>query len=64
MATGNPCSLAKAKTSSCPSTGSLVPATSGAPALAAILRAETLSPNARIAAGGGPIQIRPASITA
>ena len=45
-------------------TGSLVPATNGAPAADAILRAETLSPSARIAAGGGPIQIKPALITA
>ena len=64
IATGKPCSFAKAVTSSAPATGSLVPATSGAPALAAIRRAETLSPNALIAAGGGPIQINPASITA
>ena len=49
--------------SSALSTGSAVPATRGAPALAAIFRAETLSPKALIAAGGGPIQIKPASIT-
>jgi len=41
-----------------------VPATSGAPAAAAIFRAETLSPNARMAFGGGPIQVNPAWITA
>ena len=64
MATGSPCSFAKANTSSWPVTGSFVPATSGAPAAAAIRRAETLSPSALIAAGGGPIQIRPASTTA
>ena len=64
MATGKPCSFAKAKTSSCPVTGSFVPATSGAPAFAAIRLAETLSPSALIAEGGGPIQMRPASITA
>jgi hypothetical protein len=64
IATGKPCSFANAVTSSWPATGSFVPATSGAPAFAAILRAETLSPNARIASGGGPIQVRPASITA
>ena len=34
------------------------------PPPAAIFRAETLSPSARIADGGGPIQIKPAPITA
>ena len=63
IATGKPCSLAKATISSGVSTGSMVPATSGAPTSAAILRADTLSPSERIAAGGGPIQIRPAAIT-
>jgi hypothetical protein len=38
--------------------------TSGAPARCAMWRAETLSPSERIAAGGGPIQISPASMTA
>ena len=64
MATGNPCSLANAVTSSWPATGSFVPATNGAPAFDAIFRAETLSPSARMASGGGPIHVRPASITA
>ena len=63
MATGKPCSFAKAIISSGVSTGSIVPATSGAPTSAAILRAETLSPKERMAAGGGPIQINPAAIT-
>ncbi len=40
-------------------TGSGVPGTSGAPAFCAMCRAETLSPSASIAAGGGPIQTRP-----
>ena len=40
-----------------------MPATNGAPTSAAILRADTLSPSAVIAAGGGPIQINPALIT-
>src|SRR6476469_2579507 len=35
IATGSPCSLAKATTSSAPDTGSLVPGTRGAPALVA-----------------------------
>ena len=64
MATGSPYSLAKAKTSLLLATGSAVPATSGAPTCAAIFRAETLSPKAAIAAGGGPTQSKPASITA
>ena len=63
IATGKPCSFAKAIISSALSTGSAVPATRGAPAFAAILRAETLSPSALIADGGGPIQINPASMT-
>ena len=63
MATGRPCSFAKATISSAVSTGSIVPATSGAPTSAAIFRAETLSPSNLIAAGGGPIQIKPAAIT-
>ena len=64
MATGRPCSLAKVTTSLASATGSLVPGTCGAPARAAILRAETLSPRERMASGGGPIQVRPASMTA
>ena len=42
-----------------PSTGSGVPGTSGAPAFAAMWRALTLSPRASMAAGAGPIQVRP-----
>ena len=64
IATGRPCSFAKAMTSLALSTGSGVPATRGAPTFAAIFRADTLSPSAAIACGGGPIQTRPASITA
>ena len=64
IAIGRPCSRANPTTSSAPETGSGVPATSGAPARWAMCRAETLSPSERIAAGGGPIQFSPASITA
>ncbi len=64
MATGTPCSLAKATTSSASLTGSLVPATSGAPARSAMWRALTLSPRESMADGGGPIQVSPASMTA
>jgi len=64
MATGRPYWLAKAMTSCAPETGSAVPGTCGAPARWAMCRAETLSPRERIAAGGGPIQVRPASMTA
>ena len=51
-------------TSSAPDTGSAVPATSGAPARWAIFLAATLSPRSRMACGGGPIQVSPASRTA
>ena len=64
IAIGRPFSLANATTSSASSTGSLVPATSGAPTFSAMCRALTLSPRLSMAAGGGPIQTRPASITA
>ena len=64
MATGRPNSSAKASTASASATGSAVPGTSGAPTRWAMCRACTLSPSASIAAGGGPIQISPASITA
>ena len=52
------------RTSSASATGSAVPGTSGAPTFCAMCRAWTLSPRASMAAGGGPIQISPASITA
>ena len=64
MATGSPCSFANATTSSGPSTGSAVPGTRGAPDLRAMWRALTLSPSASIAAGPGPTQVSPASMTA
>ncbi len=64
MAIGSPYSVAKATTASASATGSAVPGTSGAPTFWAMCRAWTLSPRASMAAGGGPIQIRPASITA
>jgi hypothetical protein len=64
MATGRPCSLANVTTSSAPVTGSAVPGTWGAPARWAMCRAETLSPRERMASGGGPIQVSPASMTA
>jgi len=64
IATGRPCLAANASTSSAPLTGPSVPGASGAPTAVAIRRAATLSPSASIAAGGGPIQVSPASITA
>ena len=64
MATGRPCSSAKSTTSIALSTGSGVPGTSGALALAAMWRAFTLSPRLSIASGEGPIQTSPASMTA
>ena len=51
---GTPYSLANATTSSASSTGSGVPGTSGAFALAAMWRAVTLSPRSRIDCGLGP----------
>ena len=63
MAIGNPYLFAKSTTSLASLTGSLVPGTKGAPTFAAMWRAWTLSPKDLIAAGGGPIQINPASIT-
>ena len=41
-----------------------MPGTRGAPTFWAMCRARTLSPNASMAAGGGPIQISPAASTA
>ena len=64
IATGSPYSRAKAVTSSGPLTGPSVPGASGAPTRLAISLAFTLSPSATIAAGGGPIQVKPASMTA
>ena len=64
MATGSPCASAKSTTSIAFLTGSGVPATSGALAFAAMCRALTLSPRLSMAAGEGPIQVRPASMTA
>jgi hypothetical protein len=64
MATGRPCRATNASTSSTPLTGPSVPGASGAPTSCAIRRAATLSPSASMAAGGGPIQVSPASMTA
>ena len=64
IATGRPCSVAKATISSASTTGSGVPGTRGAFARAAMWRALTLSPRESIASGEGPIQVSPASITA
>ena len=64
IAIGSPYCCANASTSATPLTGPSVPGAIGAPTAAAIRRAATLSPSASIAAGGGPIQISPASMTA
>ena len=53
MATGRPCSSAKATTSSASLTGSLVPGTSGAPALVAMCRACDLVAEGDDRLGGG-----------
>ena len=62
IAIGRPFSSANATTSSASLTGSLVPGASGALAFSAMCLALALSPSASIAAGGGPIQVSPASM--
>jgi hypothetical protein len=64
MAMGRPCCCANASTSAASATGRSLPATIGAPTRRATSRAETLSPSARMAEGGGPIHVRPAASTA
>ena len=64
MATGSPCSDAKAVTSAADETGPSLPATNGAPTATAMPRAWTLSPSASMTWGSGPIQVNPASSTA
>ena len=59
-----PVLLGESTASAGSATGRFVPGSSGAPARAAMARAATLSPSARMTAGGGPIQARPASRTA
>jgi hypothetical protein len=63
-ASGQPWRSPNATAASGPSSGSTVPGTSGALACSATRRAATLSPMAAIAAGLGPTQRSPASITA
>ena len=64
MATGQPCSSPKATISLTSSMAAVVPGTASTPASAAASRDEILSPITSIAAGGGPIQVQPASVTA
>ena len=64
MAIGNPCSSAKDRAAAASSTGPSVPGTKGAPARTAISRAVTLLPSVRMTSAVGPIQVRPASVTA
>ncbi len=64
IAIGRPYSAANASASAAPLTGPSVPGASGAPTCLAMCLACTLSPSASIAAGGGPIQVSPASMTA
>src|SRR5260221_12898681 len=63
MAIGRPCPSATRAASAGPATGPGVPGANGAPALRAMVRAAVLSPSASMAAGGGPIQVRPAAMT-
>ena len=64
MASGRPCSLANVMTSAGSCTGSVVPGAMGAPTSAAMRRASTFEPSARMVAGCGPIHVMPASMTA
>ncbi len=61
---GSPVSRAKAATGATSAAGPLIAGSRGAPARRATRRAESLSPSKPIAAGGGPIQVSPASSTA
>ena len=63
MATGTPCSSAKAITSSASATGFFVPGAMGASAASAMWRAVTLSPSAAMDSGDGPIHVMSASMT-
>ena len=64
IAIGQPSSSPRRRTSSALSTGSVVPGMIGTPAAFIRSRASVFEPIASIAAGGGPIQTRPASSTA
>jgi hypothetical protein len=64
MMMGRPCCSAKASTSLASFTGSGVPTTSGAPTLQRDLARLHLVAQRAMVAGRGPIQARPASITA
>lgn len=64
MATGRPYWSTNSSTSAASATGLRVPGASGAPTFSATWRAETLSPRRSIASGDGPIQVRPAAMTA
>ena len=61
---GKPISWAAATAASTSCRGSVVPAATGTPAAAIVLRALTLSPMRSIASGSGPIHTSPASFTA
>ncbi len=64
IATGNPCSAAKASTCSAEVNGSRVPGTPWTPAASAASLDSILSPIIAIADAGGPTQVNPASTTA
>ena len=59
MATGQPSSAPKARTSSGSVIGSVVPGTTATPARMAARREEILSPISTMASGGGPIKATP-----
>jgi hypothetical protein len=64
MATGQPCSLPKATTSSADSITDVVPGTPATLAFWAAMRELILSPITSIASGGGPIHVTPSAMMA
>jgi hypothetical protein len=64
IATGQPCSLPKAMTSSAEARNSVVPGTPATPASWAAMRDDTLSPMTSMASGGGPMNVTPRAVMA
>ena len=62
--TGYPTASATRAASASSMTGASVPGTTGTPSRMAVRRAATLSPMARMAAGGGPMKTSPAAAQA
>ena len=64
IATGHPWASPKAITSAPAVTGPSLPGTTGTPAAAAVVRADSLSPMRSIASGGGPTNVTPRAVMA